>query len=416
MLLNKISVFYFFICSLFFSGSSQSQSLVQSDWNESYTLQFGVDIWNLRPSISEDVFYGPYPSQWNASHSMLGLPSSKTTWNYSPVSPWYKFQGTISPLNNLKFSTKFQANQASGLKIDEISVDYGISEFLGVRAGIVDYKMSWCSTYETTSPWIYEPNTFCGMRYTATVTGGAPGAQTYFNQKLGEYRFQALAGVYQPNAFNYDNEEFGNYLLDGSPQKNTKNLKYGLSFNLLNVNNGTQLRLSWIHADQQAVTDLLSLGYQNSEMFYAGLEFYLAPKLKMRLTRTDHIGGIRIQDQFIPKESWNGALSNVHFSNTTIDVRYLIDQRNTLALAHTLYQFNIDNKDLPRPLVETYGTYSDGYFMLKRQQTSVSWRHDLDNGLFSIIQLSYTDLVNGYDGGRYKANAMTVGLRVGVTF
>lgn len=416
MLLKKQTLLVLSALMLASAGPIQAQQSISTDWNKSMTFQFGVDAWHLRSSTQEDVFNGPQPQDWNMSHSMLGLPSSMTTWDYNPVSPWYKFQGSVSPLRNLVFSTKFQANQTLGFRIDELSADYALSEFLGFRAGIVDYKLSWCSAYDTQSPWIFEPNMFCGMKYTTSVTGGAPGAQTYFNNKYGDYRFQALAGVYLPNTLNYDTKDFGNYVLDGSPQKNDKNLKYGLSFNLLNVQSGTQLRLSWVHGDQHATSDLYSTGQQRSDMTYAGLEMNLAPRLNLRLSRTDYFGSIRTQDQFDPEYSWNGVLSNVHFSNSTVELRYLVNQSNMFALAYTLYQYNIDNQDLPVALVEGSGIWGDGYFALNRQQVSASWRHDWDSGLFSIAQVSYTDLINGYNGARYKANSLAAGLRVGFTF
>ena len=142
---------------------AEAQQTISDEWNKSFTLQVGVDAWKLRSSVSEDTFNGPYLQDWDMSHTMLGLPSSQTTWDYNPVSPWYKFQGSVAPTRNLVFSTKFQANQTVGFKIDELSVDYAISEFLGFRTGIVDYKLSWCSAYDTQSPWIFEPNMFCGL-------------------------------------------------------------------------------------------------------------------------------------------------------------------------------------------------------------------------------------------------------------
>jgi outer membrane receptor for ferrienterochelin and colicin len=151
-------------------------------------------------------------------------------------------------------------------------------------------------------------------------------------------------------------------------------------------------------------------------MTYAAFETNLSSKLNFRLSRSDYFGSITTEDEFDPSYSWNGVISNIHFSNTTAELRYLLNQRNMFALAYTIYQYNIDNKDLPAALIENSDVWGNGYFMLNRQQASASWRHDWDSGLFSIAQISYTSLINGYNGGRYKADSLAAGLRVGFTF
>jgi hypothetical protein len=300
--------------------------------------------------------------------------------------------------------------------MDEMSADYAISDFLGIRAGVVDYKLSWCSAYDVSSPWIYEPNAFCSMRYTTTVTGGAPGFQTYFNNKYGSYRVQTIGGVYLPNIANYETEDFGNFRLDGSPQHNNKHMKLGLSLNVLNVDTGTSARLSWIQSRQQAQSELLSEGKQISNMLYMGLDLNLMPRLSLKLTRNDFFGSININDQFSDEETWTGALQKTNFSNSTAEFRYTINQRNTLALAYSLYQYGITNHNTPANLMTSFQIGDGKFFALNRHQISSSWRYDWDSGLFSIVQLSYTNVVNGYNDGRYRANAIAAGLRIGFIY
>lgn len=395
---------------------SISSTVSANGWNRSGVLQLGLDAWYLDPSVKQDNFYGPFPQDYDLSHTMLAMPSSRSMWNYRPVSPWYKFQGSISPSKSLVFSTKFRADQSIGLRLDELSVDYALSEFLGVRAGVVDYKLSWCSAYDVTSPWIFEPNSFCSARYTTTVTGGAPGFQTYLNNKYGNYRLQTIGGVYFPGLANYDTEDFGNFSLDGSPQKNDRHLKYGVSLNLLNVDTGTTARFSWIQTKQQAQSDLMTVGDQLSNMTYAALSFNLTPRLSVKLTRSDFFGSIMLADQFPAQYSWNGATQKTHFSNSTAEMRYTLNQRNTLAVAYSLYQYGINNFDIPPPLYDSYNISNGKFFMLDRQQISTSWRYDWDSGFFAIAQLSYTSLINGYNDGRYKSNAMAAGLRIGFIY
>jgi hypothetical protein len=390
-------------------GSSNS-------WNRSGTLQVGVDAWKLNPSVDRDYFYGPFPQDYDLSHTMLAMPSSDTKWHYRPISPWYKFQGRISPNRSLVFSTKFRADQSIGFRLDELSADYAFSDFLGVRAGVVDYKLSWCSAYDVTSPWIYEPNAFCSMRYTTTVTGGAPGFQTYFNNKYGNYRIQTIGGVYLPNIANYETEDFGNFILDGSPQKNNKHIKLGLSFNVLNVDTGTSARLSWIQSRQQAQSELFSEGTQISNMLYVGLSFNVTPSMSIKLTRNDFFGSIYINDQFPEQYTWTGSTQKTNFSNSTAELRFALNQRNTLSFAYSLYQYGIKNYDIPPGLFASYQIGDGKFFALNRQQLSTSWRYDWDSGLFAIAQLSYTNVINGYNDGRYKANAMAAGIRIGFIY
>lgn len=393
-----------------------THSIWANEWNRTGVLQFGVDAWYLNPSVKQDNFYGPFPQDYDLSHTMLAMPSSGTIWQYRPISPWYKFQGSISPSRSLVFSTKFRADQAIGFRLDELSVDYSVSEFLGARAGVVDYKLSWCSAYDVTSPWIYEPNAFCSMRYTTTIAGGAPGFQTYLNNKYGNYRLQTIGGVYFPSWANYDTQDFGNFSLDGSPQKTDRHLKYGISFNLLNVDTGSSARFSWIQTKQKAQSDLLTDGSQISNMTYAALNFNVTPRLSLKLSRTDFFGTIGLNDQFPAEYSWNGATQKTHFNNSTAEIRYSLNQRNTLALAYSLYQYGINNQNIPAPLYDSANIVDGKFFMLDRQQVSTSWRYDWDSGFFAIVQLSYTNLINGYNDGRYKANAVAAGLRLGFIY
>ena len=76
-----------------------------NSWIRSGTLQFGIDAWKINPSVDRDYFYGPFPQDYDLSHTMLAMPSSDTKWHYRPTSPWYKFQGSISPNQSLVFST-----------------------------------------------------------------------------------------------------------------------------------------------------------------------------------------------------------------------------------------------------------------------------------------------------------------------
>jgi hypothetical protein len=93
-----------------------------------------------------------------------------------------------------------------------------------------------------------------------------------------------------------------------------------------------------------------------------------------------------------------------------------LNQRNTLALAYSLYQYGINNQNIPAPLYDSANIGDGKFFMLDRQQVSTSWRYDWDTGFFAIVQLSYTNLINGYNEGRYKANAVAAGLRLGFIY
>ena len=256
---------------------------------------------------------------------------------------------------------------------------------------------------------------FCGMKYTGSITSGAPGAQAYFNNKVGDYRFQALGGIYLPGILNYDTQDFGNLLVDGSPQKNTQNNKYGVSFNLLNTYTGTQFRLSWIQSNQIAETQLNARGHQIANIFYAGADFKLSPNWNLKLTRTDQFGFTSSGETLPDGVRVDLPGTNIHFSNTSAEIRYLAGHSDTLALAYTLYQYTMD---LDYPLSSpdlSNGINGSGFFKLSRHSVAGSWRHDWDSGFFTVLQASYTYVNHGYAGARHPVNAFALGLRLGFT-
>jgi hypothetical protein len=79
-------------------------------------------------------------------------------------------------------------------------------------------------------------------------------------------------------------------------------------------------------------------------------------------------------------------------------------------------RYGIKKYDIPPVLFASYQISDGKFFALNRQQISTSWRYDWDSGLFAIAQLSYTNVINGYNDGRYKANAMAAGIRIGFIY
>lgn len=131
-------------------------------------------------------------------HSNLLLPNSHTQWPYQEFSGYGRLTGSLQLGSGVEASVKVRADQTVGFRVDEAFAKKNISPFLGIRAGVVDYKTSWCRTYESDTVWIREVEVICNTPQFRDVTGGAPGAQIVINNILGNYLIQSQAGIYRP--------------------------------------------------------------------------------------------------------------------------------------------------------------------------------------------------------------------------
>lgn len=380
----------------------ESQPLV--DFNG----QLGYDFWSLRPSVPKDT------SPSRRENSLLFLPNAYTKWPYRDSAPWFRVSGNVRASANSNVLVKAQANQNTGTSVDELSLDTAISPSLGWRAGLVDIKMSWCRGYEPDSPWIQEIDVFCSTSLTKVLNGGAPGAQAYAKRDIGPYQVQAILGVYNPLLFNYADKEFGNYQPPG-PYTVTSNRKIGASASALNLDSGSEFRLSWLQATQVADQTDSSVYQQASTSIFWGANFPLSSYWALRLSGNFYGSQVRIHDDLPAEDSVDGARTNNTYSNQVVELTRQIGAADSLTLGYSRYQFRITLEDDPVRLAN-YGVDADNYFRLTRVAIAATWRRDWSRHFFHATQLSFVEQTSGYNNIVTSSHGYAFGLRTGFVF
>lgn len=368
-----------------------------------YTVKVGVDAWQFSTDRPEKLL----------------MMATNAQWQYSPVSPWGTFDGRLMLSSRTTVSLKARTNQEMGSHVDELSADWAFSPSAGVKAGVLDYKTSWCRTYDIDSPWVRENDPFCTVVSTSGPGGGAPGLQAYVNLSIGNYRVQSIAGVYNSLAFNYNTTEFSN--LSYAMSKVTNNQKQGASINVLNLDTATEFRVGVLQA-QQALSAYESWKMpvfqveQNYGLVFAGVSFYAMPKLNVRMQTLRHL--------MVNKEISNPAVAgphtrrgrNLNRASHVMELNYQASAEDTFGLAFSKYQYNMTLTETNYPLAG-YTVYPDSY-VYAQKALSLAWRHDWDQGLFTVLQLTRSQLdLNDKDARIDRAASVTgLGMRLGYQF
>lgn len=389
------------VCVCLGQASVAAEELVISKWS----YQLGVDSWHLQPSIAHD------PAPWNAQNTNLLLPNAVTKWRYSDTSPYAAVIGSHHIQNNTFFSLKAKADQTKGLRVDEAMLQHDISPSFGVRAGVVNYKTSWCRAYEPDNGWIREVETVCLTKNFSDVTGGAPGAQILTSHTWGNYLVQNQVGIYRPLAFNYAPREFGNY----TPSPNfqvERNHKLGFNINVLQTERAFEGRLSYIRADQRASLpeeDIRGTAPQTSNLWYLGVAAPITNKLSVRLTQF-------IQDQSIECWSlldvtpWCNTRVTQKKSATTIELSYRLTSVDLLSMGMSQTTFDTDRRFYT---AQRTWVAQDFPFYIQTQHASAAWRHDWSNGIFGVAQVLLARQKNGFDNMNFSSHGNALGLRIG---
>jgi hypothetical protein len=338
-----------------------------------YNAQVGVDVWRLSPGL---------PS------ALLGMPNN-SQWRYRSESPWGTFDGRMVVGSTLVFTLKARADQSMGTHIDELAADWAYSPSFGFRAGVLSYKTSWCNTYNLDSPWVRENDPFCTSQNASEASGGAPGAQIYVNTAFGDYRVQAVAGMYRPLLFNYNVKEFSN--LNFANFNVDVNNKTGASVSVLDTQSSTELRIGLLAAKQserfppQNVYEVDRVD-QTYGITFAGVSFYTSPRLNVRLQTFRH-------DMTAARWAPYGSVWP-HYTNgneimrrsNVAELNFQYSVQDVLALA--ISQFSLDstyiNTNYPKA---GYTRLADFPYLLT--SASASWRHDWRKGMFTSVQWTY---------------------------
>lgn len=341
------------------------------------TLQTGIDYWKVP---NEQVRYLP---------------------NYNTQEPWRKTEQWMKGIGShqvgrFKFTLAGKITSLNGSRIDRADVDYSFGSW-GLRAGVLPYRVSWCRTYDNSSPWISETDAFCRSPILNEISNGAAGLQTYRSDLWGGYLIDSLVGIYRPMIDDQD-KSLGPYKKVGETVKHNK---YGASINIMHLESGNQIRAAWLHTDlnQNDDRDGIAHPYQRQlkyETYYLAGEAAIMPSLTARLSGAAYIG---TQNNSYYPYQWNGT-------SVTLEGIYQATDRDTLALGVSRYT-NDTNYDKVPNKTQT----------LVVPNISIAWRHNFEDGYFGIIQAtkSKDDYTTVRDENTFREGS-AVGVRLGKVF
>lgn len=389
-------------------------------------LQIGLDAWDLHPSVDADT-------QANQSgNTRLFLANSNTAWPYQTVAPWVRFQGSARILADTQVTLKYRADQSLGSHVDEFSVDQSYHS-VGIRIGVLDYKTSWCRTYDVDSPWVRENDPFCTSRSTSRSITAAPGYQLYANRVQGDYKWQAVVGAYNPLAMNYDTGEFTNTVINNLSRV-IENNKVGASINVTHLENAFEMRLSILRTDQSADVreNLIRPNYriqQRVEVLYGGVSFNPTPAMNVRLTQLQStLNGTSFYPPGYarPDDTTAEVFYRDHSPKVSrvFELNYQANARDVYSVACSVYELRTDATDyfLSLPSMSQIEIQRPDQFFSRTNNTSLSWRRDWQKGIFTVLQWSYaevqssTNLDSRFAAQQAASNGHALGLRLGYRF
>ena len=366
----------------------------------------GVDAWNIK-----------HTSDSESDQRLLFLADSTPQWTYRNPNAWLRFDSQFDLSHSIGGRVKLRGDQSSDWRIDELNVDWQLSPFLGASAGVVDYKTSWCRTYDVDSTWVRENDPFCTVRTTGQATGSAPGLQINANGSMANQQIQAKLGFYNPLLLNHDSEEFNNQALLHDSRVN-ENKKWGFSVNAVNVWTATEWRLSYLHthqtADNRSTPNLPKFEKpQKIGLWYAGVGFDVSKTVRARITHLNSQLDSRFTDSFSPAYD---NFRQYQRRSTTAELQWNIRGSNRVGLAYSSFSAHTHDQFKRKDLKQQRIALADQTF--QNTSWSVSWRKDWNNHLYSAIQWTEAavdaDLrINGQTPDVSRASGRALGVRLG---
>lgn len=378
----------------------------QADWGLKSSAQVGVDAWHLSSSAQDQP-----------GRRFLWMANANTRWDYQDAAPWYTLQSHLRNGAQGEWVLRSRGSQGYGGALDELSYAHFVSHALGLRAGILDYRATWCRTYDLDNPWVRENDPFCTDRFTSLATASAPALQVYTHVDVGDYQVQGLLGWYRPKALGYEPREFSGLVLADSARV-TQNRKQVLSLNAINSETATEWRLSWIGTDQRLFESAFmqmaplpapasQLAYeQRVSTYFAGVSWLLAPQLRSRLTHLrGHIRGVC---ELMNPAAGEPCANQFHKSSSVWELSYQLDPSDVLSLA--ISQHGVRHR----------GEQGVPVYQARNRAVSLGWRRDWPGGWFNAWQLTrsmawvpyqHRPWEQSYLPGR--ASAWGLGLRAG---
>lgn len=387
----------------------------RDDDSQTWSYLVGTDFWRLHASQQKDT----QPSYVEENSNLL-LPNSYTKWNYNDASAWSRVVVTQRLTNDITLSGKVRVDQTLGVRVDEAQIEKHISPSLGLRAGVVDYKTSWCRAYEADNAWIQEIEAICNTPQFRDVTGGAPGVQIFTNLTWNyHYKLQSQIGLYKPLFLNYAPKEFGN-LIPSPNYQVQKNEKLGVNFNLINLHTGLEARLSYIHANQiayQPESKLLGTEKMLSDLLYLGVNTPITERTNFRITHLQQHQKATCRSETADIGTACNLNSDIQKKSTSMEFAYRWESSHLFSIGLNRTNFSLQEIYFT-PHLDVYQQPSPNY--KKVTQASAAWRKDWQNNLFTVVQFiksAHKSSAPTTTGSLpYQAQGNALGVRLGYSY
>lgn len=374
-------------------------------------VMVGVDAWSLHPSVEQDTF----PDLGVRDNTWLMLPNAGTEHRFKAGSPWLRWQAEADGDAHLSASLKFRADQNVGAVFDELALTWQPTLALGARVGVLDFKTTWCRTYDVDSPWMREPDSFCTYTDIKDGVAGAPGVQMVSQHRFDQHVLSAVLGVYDPMLLGYEQDEFSNFFTSPT-MRVTHNQKAGLSLSWLNAANANEIRLSWLHSDQWARDPVVAGPVdQSADLFYAGVTQHWGPRHQVRYVFTRFFADRRFT---LLANAQRGPIEVLSIperrDSHALEWLYRWDERDQLALGTSA--FGMRASDTFRVLGQT--VERDPFFRLNHWGLYAGWRREITQDMFVTAQIMQVKQSHQYFDGRpfSRSEGHAWGLRWGYRY
>lgn len=289
--------------------------------------------------------------------------------NYNPANPWQPVSAWATAtvrhteqtsLGGITITAAGRTHQLEGGRVDRLDVDLKTDHGLGLRLGVLPYRLSWCRSLGE-GPWMLEPDAYCRFHGLREVAQGSFGAQAYATGMTAGWLIDGMAGVYRPNIDGQD-DQLGPYISVGPT---VLHRKHGISANAMHLASGLQVRAAWLHTDQHQDSNTGSFQRQMAyQMAYLAAEMPVASRLTLRASINTNQG-----QQQNPANAYRW-----HGQSTTIEAHHRPAHGHTVALAWSKYRNTT-----------TYQTGPNGQFV-DVPSWSVAWRKDWPSGWATTLQ------------------------------
>jgi hypothetical protein len=280
-------------------------------------------------------------------------------------------------------------------------------------------KLSWCKDYDPEQTWIYDPNEFCSDTVNKQMTASAPGIQTYTNQILGNYRMQAIAGVYNAKLAGYADWENGKRTL--TPEKPTdSNDKYGFSINAIHLHTATEYRFSWLHSEiKESPAVLLELGgnVQKNDIIYIASKTNLTKNTSFEINASSFQSNVHdVAYSYADQPYYYVNNNKLKIDNISLNLTYTAPDNNIYCagytVSHRVKKYSTQELNFASNTFAEYPELERSNF--KRWALAFSWKRNWTNHISSTVEWIRTVLdASAYAGTDQSAGVSTTGNAIG---